>query len=93
MLRLLRKHKIPVAYVDRLLVRMTIGGMSNRSVRIIVRSNREVYRVWRRNGLPLGYLAPLLKPAQKIFQYVQRPPKETGMKGPNKRSASGQAGE
>ncbi|MFH1141734.1 MAG: glycosyltransferase family 2 protein [Chloroflexota bacterium] len=78
MLRLLRKHKIPVAYVDRVLVRMTLGGISNRSVRNIVKMNREVYHAWLRNSLPLGYLAPVLKPAQKLFQYVQRPPKEIG---------------
>ncbi len=78
MLRFLRKYKIRVAYVDRVLVRMAIGGMSNRSVRNIVKMNWEVYHAWPRNGLPLGYLAPVLKPAQKLFQYVQRPPKEIG---------------
>jgi len=77
MLRLLRKHKIPVAYVNRVLVRMTIGGMSNRSMRNIIKSNVEAYCAWRRNDLPLGYLVPFLKPAQKLFQFVRRPPETT----------------
>lgn len=84
MVRLLRKHEIPVACVDRVLVWMTMGGMSNRSARNIVKANLEVYQAWRRNRRPLGYLVPLLKPAQKLFQYVQRPPKKNGMKGPYK---------
>jgi glycosyltransferase involved in cell wall biosynthesis len=72
MLRFLMKNRVPVAYVDRVLVRMTVGGMSNRSVRNIMKANLEVYRAWRRNRLPLGQLAPVLKPAQKLLQFLQR---------------------
>lgn len=72
MLRFLMKNRVPVAYVDRVLVRMTVGGMSNRSVRNIMKANLEVYRAWRRNRLPLGQLTPVLKPAQKLLQFLQR---------------------
>ena len=71
MLRLLMKHKIGVRYVSRVLVRMSAGGYSNRSVRNIIKANGEAYRAWRRNQLALGYLVPLLKPAQKISQFVR----------------------
>jgi glycosyltransferase len=74
MLRLILKCGISVSYLDRVLVRMTAGGKSNRSLGNIVRANLEALRSWRDNGLPFGYLVPILKPAQKITQYLHRPP-------------------
>jgi len=72
MLRFILKNRVTPYYIDRVLVRMTIGGKSNRAVSDIIRANYKVYRAWRRNGLALGYLVPFLKPAQKILQFVRR---------------------
>lgn len=73
-LRFMMKYRLTSAYISRVLVRMTLGGDSNRSWKNIVRANREVYWAWRNNGLALGYLVPLLKPASKLLQFVRRPP-------------------
>ncbi len=72
-LRLILKDKIAVNYLDRVLVQMSIGGNSNRSVGNIFRANLEVFRAWRCNNLSFGYVAAILKPSQKIFQYLRRP--------------------
>ena len=72
-LRFLLRHRALTAYIPRVLVRMSTGGNSNRSIGNIARANREVLQSWRMNGLAFGYLAPLLKPASKVFQHVQRP--------------------
>ncbi|MBI3743691.1 MAG: glycosyltransferase [Chloroflexi bacterium] len=69
MLRLLYKHRLSTAYIPRVLVRMELGGKSNRSVRNVVRANLEVLRAWHRNGLRFGYFAPLSKPARKLTQF------------------------
>ncbi len=73
MLRLARKHKVPFHYIPSILVRMTVGGESNRSVKNITRANREVFRAWRENGLAFGFFVPFLKVAQKPLQFLRRP--------------------
>ena len=72
MLRLLFKERVRVEYLDRVLVRMAVGGASNGSVSNIFKANREVSRAWRRNDLSGGFLVPFLKPASKVFQFVGR---------------------
>ena len=76
MLRFILRHGIRLAYIPRVLVRMAIGGESNRSLRNIIRANQEVWMAWRKNGLHFGYLVPLLKPTQKIPQFIRRPPRD-----------------
>lgn len=70
MLRLMLKHKIEVKYMDRVLVHMAPGGNSGGSLSTIMKANLEVARAWRNNGLSGGLLAPVLKPARKIFQVL-----------------------
>ncbi len=73
MLRLLVKRRVKAAYIDRVMVRMANGGHSNRSAGNVLQAAREVRRAWQNNGLAGGQLAPVLKPAQKVFQFVRRP--------------------
>lgn len=73
MLRLFLKARIRVRYIDRVMVRMAMGGASNGSISNIVKANAEVARAWRANGLRGGLLVPLLKPASKVFQFTNRP--------------------
>ena len=73
MLRLLFKERIRVKYLDRVLVRMAVGGASNGSISNIFKANQEVARAWRRNDLSGGFLVPFLKPASKVFQFVGKP--------------------
>ena len=74
MLRLLRRYSVRSVHIDRVLVRMTLGGVSNRSTTNILRAALEVRRSWKMNGLSGGLLAALLKPIGKIDQYFRRPP-------------------
>ena len=73
MLRLMLKHRIEVKYVDRVLVNMAPGGNSGGSISTIAKANFEVARAWGDNGLRGGLLAPVLKPARKMFQLLSRP--------------------
>ena len=73
MLRFILKHRIRVKYIPRVLVRMSLGGKSNRSLGNIVRANLEVWRAWKKNGLSFGYFVPVLKPARKLVQFICRP--------------------
>jgi len=70
MLRLLEKHKARGIYIPEVLVKMRIGGASNKSLRNIVRANIESYKAWRVNGLPIHWWHVIRKPLSKLKQYV-----------------------
>ena len=74
MLRLLYHHGLRAVHLDRVLVRMALGGNSNRSVANIVRAAIEVRESWRMNGLGGGEVAALLKPVGKIDQFFRSAP-------------------
>ena len=72
MLRLLSRIKGRVVYLPEVLVRMRLGGASNRSLRQILRKSWEDYQALRANRLGgLGTL--LLKNVQKLPQFFRRP--------------------
>lgn len=74
-LRLLLKNKIPAFHLNRVLVAMSLGGISNRSIRNIIKANFEVYRAWRINQLQGGWMVALLKPIRNIKQIFHRLPR------------------
>ncbi|MEY8120418.1 glycosyltransferase family 2 protein [Falsihalocynthiibacter sp. BN13B15] len=68
MLRYLVKGKIEIAYIPEVLVKMRVGGESNRSLGRIIQKSREDFRAIRRNNV--GGLGTLLsKNTSKIRQF------------------------
>jgi glycosyltransferase len=68
MLRFLGRGGIIPAYIPEVLVKMRLGGTSNRSIAGIFRKSREDYRILRRNNV--GALGALLwKNAGKLGQF------------------------
>jgi len=74
MLRLLQKHDISTAYIDRVLVRMANGGQSNKSVGNMAQAIKDMYYSWRKHQLAGRYVAPFLHPVEKLPQFVREPP-------------------
>lgn len=70
-LRLLLKYGIRCLYLDRPLVYMAPGGVSNGSIRNIIKGNLEARRAWKYNQLPGGTLVPILKPFRQIGQFFR----------------------
>lgn len=71
MLRFLWQGRIACRYVPEVLVRMRVGGASNRSVANILRKSAEDYRAIRRNKV--GGLGTLLwKNVSKLPQFIVR---------------------
>ena len=70
-LRLLAVGKIRAAYIPEVLVRMRAGGISNRSLRTILRKSREDYAVMRRNELG-GIVSILHKNFSKLKQFWRK---------------------
>ncbi|KAF0284757.1 glycosyltransferase family 2 protein [Spiribacter roseus] len=69
MLRWLVRGQIQLAYIPRVLVKMRVGGESNRSLGHILRKSREDYRAMRRHGVGgIGSLAA--KNFSKLEQFL-----------------------
>jgi hypothetical protein len=73
MIRLLERHRARVRYLPEVLVRMRMGGVSNRSIHNVLRGNAEIVEALRKNGLRAPSLTGLLlrKVALKGRQYMQ----------------------
>jgi len=73
MLRMLYIHRLPAAYVPKLLVRMRLGGISNQSLKNRVRGMLEDRRAWKVNRKISWFITLLMKPVRKIYQFIYRP--------------------
>lgn len=73
MLRILWDGRVRAAYIPEVLVRMRLGGMSNRSIGAMFDKSREDLSALRRNGVG-GLPAVLLKNMSKIPQFMLRAP-------------------
>lgn len=71
MLRLLGRGGVRAAYIPEVLVKMRVGGASNRSLRNILRKSREDYRALRTNGVG-GVAALAWKNLSKLPQFFRR---------------------
>lgn len=70
MLRFLEKYKIKSSYIPKVLVRMRLGGASNKSVINIIKANIECYKAWKVNNLRVNPISILIaKPFSKLLQY------------------------
>lgn len=70
MLRLFTEHNIEPAYLNMVLVKMRVGGTSNRSLKHIIQKSREDWEVIRRNRV--GHLHTLAwKNLGKLGQFIK----------------------
>jgi glycosyltransferase involved in cell wall biosynthesis len=69
LLRFLYKHEIPTIHLREVLVRFRLGGMSNGSVKHILKANREVRAAWGLNGLQAPPLLVTRKLWSKVMQF------------------------
>ncbi len=70
MLRMLYKHSIKPCYIDRVMVKMRVGGKSNVSLANRIRANKEDRKAWAINGLEAAWYTLHLKPLSKLKQFV-----------------------
>lgn len=70
-LRLMCVHGIQTRYVPEVWVRMRMGGMSNNSVRNMIRGNLEAYAACRANGLKVPPWFILTKIFSRVPQFIR----------------------
>lgn len=71
MLRLLSQPDVRVVYIPEVLVKMRVGGMSNRSLNALIRKSSEDYRIMRKNGVG-GVHALVWKNFSKLPQFFAK---------------------
>ncbi len=69
MLRYLFKHQVSASYLEKKLVRMRVGGVSNGSLKNRLVANREDLKAWEVNDLRPRALTRYMKPARKLGQF------------------------
>lgn len=69
MLRFILKHQITLSYIPEFLVKMRVGGASNRNLSNRIKANIEDRKAWKLVEIKPGFLTLVLKPLKKIFQY------------------------
>ncbi|MCE1199799.1 MAG: glycosyltransferase [Marinilabiliales bacterium] len=67
--RMLAIHRIKAQYLPIPLVRMRLGGLSNRSLSGILRQNRECLRAFKVNGISISWTYAIKRLVKKIRQY------------------------
>lgn len=72
--RMLAIHGINAKYLPEVLVRMRVGGTTNRSMLNILRGNLESYKACRRLGLKLSPLYFFTKFMMRVPQFFLKPP-------------------
>lgn len=72
MLRLFERFGIRARYVDRTIVRMRYGGESTGSLRKIIRGNINIMRAFKKNGIRVSPLYPLMRLLPKLKEFLVR---------------------
>lgn len=73
MLRFLDKFQISTYYLKEALVRMRLGGETNKSLKNIVNQNLECIRAFRENEISVNpLLYPILRLAPKFLQFIKK---------------------
>ena len=72
MLRMLYKHLLEPHYINRVLVKMRVGGKSNVTIANRIRANKEDRKAWAINELDPAWYTLYLKPLSKLKQFIYR---------------------
>jgi glycosyltransferase len=71
MARYLYKNKVSACYLPMLIVKMRMGGESNKNLRQRLRANRRDYLAMKVNNIPFPLLVSILKPLIKLHQFTR----------------------
>lgn len=69
MARYLYRYRISAIYLPLLIVKMRVGGQSNKNIVSRLRANRRDYLAMKINNIPFPHIASILKPIIKLRQF------------------------
>lgn len=71
MLRLFKLNHYKSRYVNRLLVKMRLGGATNASIKNIVQGNLEILRAWKINNFKVPFLLMPKRMVKRLMQFAR----------------------
>jgi len=72
MLRLFLNKEINISYLDEILVKMRLGGVSNRNLSCLFLKSCEDYKILRKHSIPFPLLALVMKNCSKFAQFIRK---------------------
>lgn len=72
MLRFLEKHQISSCHFPQPLIKMRLGGATNKNIKNIIYQNIECYKAFKVNQLSISFLYPIYRLLPKLAQYFQK---------------------
>lgn len=72
MARYLYTNKVSSYYLPILIVKMRMGGQSNKTMYRRLRANRRDYLAMKRNNIPFPFIVSILKPMIKLHQFYKK---------------------
>ena len=72
MLRVLLKHLMPAAYINRVTIKMRMGGISTASLKNRIKANMQDRLAWKINQLTPLPFTMYLKPIRKLGQFFKK---------------------
>lgn len=76
MMRFLDKYKAKSVYTPKVLVKMRVGGATNKKIYNIIKQNKEIYRALRKNGVTITPFFFVIKFLSRIKQFFSKPKNE-----------------
>jgi glycosyltransferase involved in cell wall biosynthesis len=70
MLRVFKKHNFKSKYINRLIIKMRLGGATNQSFTNIVSQNKEILKAWKNNGLQAPFYLMPLRIFKRLAQFI-----------------------
>ncbi|MBF2708210.1 glycosyltransferase family 2 protein [Flavobacterium soyangense] len=70
MLRVFKKHHFKPKYINRLIIKMRLGGATNQSFSNIVNQNKEILKAWKNNGLKAPFYLMPLRIFKRLVQFI-----------------------
>lgn len=70
MLRIFKKHNFKSKYINKVIVKMRLGGATNQSFSNIKRQNKEILLAWKNNNLKVPLLLMPLRILKRLAQFV-----------------------
>jgi glycosyltransferase involved in cell wall biosynthesis len=70
MLRVFKKHHFKSKYINRLIIKMRLGGATNQSFSNIVNQNKEILNAWKNNRLKAPFYLMPLRIFKRLAQFV-----------------------
>lgn len=70
MLRMFKKHHFKSKYINKLIIKMRLGGATNQSLSNVVAQNKEILQSWRNNGLHAPFYLMPLRIFKRLTQFI-----------------------